>query len=95
VVSVQTLLVERESSRYQQLFDQEDNSFFAEKLYNAFDIYKYLKVNAGSICLNCIIECPALNLQVCLNFKGIQYQNIEKRRKKYVQTAWMCRLALL
>ncbi|XP_053378455.1 thyroid adenoma-associated protein homolog [Mercenaria mercenaria] len=43
-VSLQTLLVERESSKYQQLFDQEDNSFFAEKIYNAFDIHKYLKV---------------------------------------------------
>ncbi|XP_060555360.1 tRNA (32-2'-O)-methyltransferase regulator THADA-like [Ruditapes philippinarum] len=51
VVSLQTLLVERESSRYQQLFDQEDNSFFAEKLYNAFDIYKYLKISVKR-CLN-------------------------------------------
>ena len=30
--------------RYQQLFDQDDNSFFAEKLYNSICIHRTLKV---------------------------------------------------
>lgn len=38
-----TILHEKSICRYQQLFDQEDNSFFAERLYNALDLYKCLK----------------------------------------------------
>ncbi|KAL4237396.1 hypothetical protein ACF0H5_002114 [Mactra antiquata] len=41
--SLETLLTTRVSLQYQQLFDQEDNSFFAEKIYNIFDVHSCLK----------------------------------------------------
>lgn len=41
----ETMLTSRCRGRYNQLFDFEDNSFFAEKLYNYFTIHKCLLVS--------------------------------------------------
>jgi len=44
-----TLLQQRSCSRYKQLFDQEDNSFFSERIYNNCLIHKTLTVSPGDM----------------------------------------------
>ncbi|WAR18756.1 hypothetical protein MAR_000594, partial [Mya arenaria] len=42
--NLQQVISERSTSRYSQLYDTEDNSFFAEKIYNCFHLHKQLTV---------------------------------------------------